>query len=186
MRERILDQATELIAEQGLAATTVDQIAERADIAQATFFNYFPTRANLVEALVARVIDLWNGVIDEAHASSASSADKIGTLFRVTAELTQGQHRVLRDLIAETTRTPAHSSSGLTRMRHVFRDDLAADQRRGLVRDDLAAATLADCVLGLYVSVLLFWTTEAEYPVTARLAEAECMALEMVSPRARL
>jgi AcrR family transcriptional regulator len=181
-RERILDEASQLIVEQGLAATTVDQIAERADIAQATFFNYFPTKAALIEALVGRAIDMWNGVIDQAHETAAPAADKIATLFRVTADLTQGQHRLLRDLIVETARAPAEAPSSLTLVRAFFRDDLAEGQARGEVRVDRDATTLADCVLGLYVSVLIFWTTEAEYPVVARLHDAAQMALELISP----
>jgi AcrR family transcriptional regulator len=182
MRERILDAASGLIAEQGLAATTVDQIAERADIAQATFFNYFPARAALVEALVARFIDLWNGVIEQAHDADTSTAGKIEMLFQVSADLTRGQHRLLRDLLIETTRAPAHAPGGLARMRAYVRDDLAVGQERGEVRTDRAPAVLADCVLGLYVSVFVFWSTETEYPVADRLHEAAHMALEMISP----
>jgi AcrR family transcriptional regulator len=184
-RERILDVASELIVEQGLAATKVDQIAERADIAQATFFNYFATKAALTEALVTRVIDQWNGIVDQAHAAETSAADKVSSLFSLTADLTLGQHRLLRDLIVETTRAPADSPSGLTRMRAFFRDDLADGQLQGEVRVDRDAETLADCVLGLYVSVLIFWTTaESDYPVADRLHEAAQMALEMIRPRA--
>ena len=185
MHERILDVASALITEQGLAATKVDQIAERADIAQATFFNYFPTKAALTEALVTRVIDQWNGIVDRTHAAEASAADQIDSLFRLTADLTLGQHRLLRDLIVETSRAPADSPGGLTRMRAYFRDDLADGQAQGEVRDDRDAETLADCVLGLYVSVLIFWTTaEPDYPVADRLHEAAQMALEMIAPRA--
>lgn len=182
MRERILDEASALIAEQGLAATTVDQITERVDISQTTFFNYFPNKAALVDALVARLVDVWNRVVDEAHAADAPAADKVATLFRTTAELTHSQHRLMRDLIVETTRAPADAPSGLARMRAFFRDDLAEAQTRGEIRGDHDAETLADCVLGLYVSVLLFWTTEADYPIAERLRRASEMAVELVTP----
>lgn len=185
LRERILDGASVLIADQGLAATTIDQIADRADISQATFFNYFATKALLVEALVGRLVDQWNGVVDTAHSADGSALDKVAMLFGITADLTHSQHRLLRDLIVEATRTPLDAPTGLTRMRAYFRDDLAQGQAQGHIRTDHDPATLADCVLGLYVSALLFWTTEADYPIAERLDEAARMATEMISGPAR-
>jgi len=40
-RTRILDAALALFLEQGYAATSVDEIAERADVARRTLFNHF-------------------------------------------------------------------------------------------------------------------------------------------------
>ena len=44
LRERIVDAAAGLIAQQGLCNTTVDHIAEACDIAQATFSTTSPPR----------------------------------------------------------------------------------------------------------------------------------------------
>src|ERR1700704_2256811 len=43
-REAIVSAAFELFAAKGYAETTIDEIAERADIAPRTFFRYFPTK----------------------------------------------------------------------------------------------------------------------------------------------
>src|SRR5438270_5428654 len=68
-RDAIVSAALELFEERGFQATTVDEIAARADIAPRTFFRYFPTkeavlfaraaddRAKLVAALDARPFD---------------------------------------------------------------------------------------------------------------------------------
>jgi AcrR family transcriptional regulator len=184
LRERIVDAADTLIAEHGLAQTTVDQIAELADIAQTTFFNYFPTKAAVVDALVERLIDQFNEVVDQAHGADSSIAHKIETLFRMSADLTEGQHRVLRDVIAEAVRTPRHHhEQSLSRMRDLFTGDIAAAQERGEARDDSSAESLADAVLGLYVSVVLFWSTDAAYPVADRLRSSAQLAIDLIAPR---
>lgn len=47
-RLAIEDAALELFAERGYEATTVDDIAERADVSVTTLFRYFPTKAEIV------------------------------------------------------------------------------------------------------------------------------------------
>src|ERR1041385_8301006 len=47
-RQAIIDAAFELFLERGFAPTTIDEIAERADIAPRTFFRYFPTKESLL------------------------------------------------------------------------------------------------------------------------------------------
>jgi AcrR family transcriptional regulator len=182
LRERIIDAADSLIAEQGLAQTTVDQIAELTDIAQTTFFNYFPSKADVVNALVERLIDRFNDVVDEAHDADSSIVHKIEILFRMSADLTEGQHRVLRDIIAESVRSPRiRGERSFNRMRVLFADDIAAAQARGEARRDRSAESLADAVLGLYVSVMLFWSADAAYPVADRLRTSADLAIDLVT-----
>jgi AcrR family transcriptional regulator len=184
LRERIVDAANTLIAEQGLAQTTVDQIAELCDIAQTTFFNYFPTKAAVVEALVDRLITQFNAVVDEADDPGRPITHRIDALFTITAEQTEGQHRVVRDIIAETVRSSrASGRQSLLRLRDLFAADLAAAQARGEVRDDRSADSLTDAVLGLYVSVMLFWSTDAGYPVADRLRSSARLAADLVAVR---
>ncbi|MEU8030846.1 TetR family transcriptional regulator [Streptomyces sp. NPDC049099] len=47
-REAIRTATYELIREQGYDATTVDQIAERAEVSPSTVFRYFPTKEDIV------------------------------------------------------------------------------------------------------------------------------------------
>jgi len=49
-RARILTAARELFLAQGFEATTIDQIAERADISKRSFFDYFPAKEDLIAA----------------------------------------------------------------------------------------------------------------------------------------
>ena len=47
-RATIRSEAIRLFSEQGFAATTVEQIAEAADISASTFFRYFPTKEAVI------------------------------------------------------------------------------------------------------------------------------------------
>jgi AcrR family transcriptional regulator len=53
-RERLLAAATAVFAERGLAAGTTKAITERAGVAEGVLFHYFPTKTDLVIAVLAR------------------------------------------------------------------------------------------------------------------------------------
>jgi AcrR family transcriptional regulator len=55
-RERILDAALELFSKQGAHATTMNEVARRADVSPTTVSNHFATPDSLLEAVVARVL----------------------------------------------------------------------------------------------------------------------------------
>jgi AcrR family transcriptional regulator len=51
VRRRIYEAAFALFLEKGFDATTVDEIAERADVGKGTVFNYFPRKTSFLAAL---------------------------------------------------------------------------------------------------------------------------------------
>jgi AcrR family transcriptional regulator len=55
-RERILDAAIEVFAERGYEASTAE-IAARAGVGEATLFRRFPTKDDLITAIVAMMLD---------------------------------------------------------------------------------------------------------------------------------
>ena len=56
-RGAIRDAAMRLFAEHGFAGTTIDQIAEAANVSRATVFTYFPTKEEIVFGEGGAVID---------------------------------------------------------------------------------------------------------------------------------
>ncbi len=52
-RKALLDAALELIGEQGVYDTRVEDVTERADVGKGAFYNYFDSKTALVAALVA-------------------------------------------------------------------------------------------------------------------------------------
>ncbi|WP_099020994.1 TetR/AcrR family transcriptional regulator [Mycolicibacterium palauense] len=60
-RETIRREALRLIEENGYAATTVDQIAEAAEVSPSTFFRYFPNKSALLipDQLMGPIIDYF-------------------------------------------------------------------------------------------------------------------------------
>lgn len=66
--EKILQTAQKLFAANGIEKTTIDEIAQKAQVAPATIYNYFKTKEQLVVSVAQELIDtslkekkkLWN------------------------------------------------------------------------------------------------------------------------------
>lgn len=95
-RRRIYEAAIKLFNDKGFDATTVDEIAETADVAKGTFFNYFPRK----EAVVHYLFEEWTALGEEILADSGRSAqERIIELF-VQAAASFGDQRELARTVA--------------------------------------------------------------------------------------
>lgn len=184
LRERIMAAAAELIRVQGAGPTTVGQIAERADISQTTFFNYFGSKGQLVDALLGRMVAGFDAMMRQPGVTDGSAAGRVQALFDVSAALTEAQLQLLRDLIGAAIREPsAATDSRFEYLRTSLIADLSGGQSAGDVRADVPADALAETVLGMYVGVFLFWTTlpSPDYPAAERLRTSGRLAVEVVT-----
>nr|WP_307800919.1 TetR/AcrR family transcriptional regulator [Actinomadura violacea] len=159
-REKLFTAAIELIAESGLAATTVDQIADRAGVAKGTVYYNFGSKAALFSALLEYGVDRLAGALRDA-ASGRPPLDALEAV--VSAELAFiGEHESFaRLLIAETWRSGGdwQHTARLIRERAI---GVVADVLRGAVeagdlRADLDTGTAASAVFGMVLTVALDW-----------------------------
>ncbi len=93
VRECILSVAMARFVRQGFDDTTVDQIAEDADVAQKTFFNYFPTKQDLFHRLAEDRIDEFCQILEEERQGWGSTQDKLEHCFLRLSELLEERKR---------------------------------------------------------------------------------------------
>lgn len=70
------EAATELFLEQGYQATSIDEIASRAGVSRATFFNYFETKAEVLLVEIDRALDHFGSAL-EASGDLRGAIDKV-------------------------------------------------------------------------------------------------------------
>lgn len=81
-RAALLAAARELFAARGLERTTIAEIAERADIAIGSFYNYFPTKEELLEALLEAELAAQVEVLRRRQAQAGDPAEKVSIAHR--------------------------------------------------------------------------------------------------------
>jgi AcrR family transcriptional regulator len=184
VRQRIMEAAMARFVAQGFDATTVDQIAEDADVAQKTFFNYFPTKQDLFRQLAEDRIDELQEILEEERGGGGSTPDKLAHGFVRLSELIEQRGALGRDLVAEVMRARSVGDTGedVSRLHQSFGEILRDGQQAGDVRRDHPVQFLTEMVVGCFGAVMTNWLHTPDYPVKDRLAATAAFLGEAISP----
>lgn len=184
VRAGLLSAARRLYARQGVAGTTMDDIARLAGVSRATAFNYFPSKHLLLEALVHEMEARFLQAIEAQLGEPGTAAARVRALFSWTAKRVCDAPDLSRVLIgaSETTFGATHDSGVRTaRVHRALMRVLEAGRREGNVRTDLSCEILAEIVGGSYAGMLHAWRVGRRYPLARRLGEAAKALEELLS-----
>ena len=154
----LAEAASELFLEQGYHQTSVDDIATRAGVSRATFFNYFPAKADVL---------FWD-VDNTLEAIEAMVADGVEPLTAIATHASTIAHTD-RPLIATQAETMAV-------MEDVWRVGPARVERlRKIVAGQFPDSFTHWQVTAAIVSAALSWATDANNEKTLAVALQESL-----------
>jgi AcrR family transcriptional regulator len=174
VRERILEAAVWLCETQGYEATTVTEIARRADIAYGTFFNHFPSKLELLRAISDRALqDLFENV-EEVRKQPGSFDDHLIALFESSAQRAEAKGPQMRELTGAMMALafPETAGSENRRIRLAFRGILEDGLAAGEIAEAADLDTLTEVVVGTWYSMFLSWVHFDAYPLRERASRA--------------
>lgn len=187
LRAHIYDVARQLFVAQGFERTTVEQIAQTADIAPATFFNHFQNKNALLAEMTTDVVDRLQAMLTEQFAASASAEERLrGFVARAVAQIVLNRG-MARDVLLELVRAeskPGDPPPYLARVHEPFASLLREGQECGEVRRDQDAPFLAEMVVGMLNAAVAAWLSDPDYPIEERLPQAGSFAWDAVRRRA--
>jgi AcrR family transcriptional regulator len=82
-RARLLDAAKRVMAGKGVEGTTVAEIAAAADVAPGTFYNYFTTREEILDAVAESLIEEFRRVMAAIQRTIDDPAERIAVAIRL-------------------------------------------------------------------------------------------------------
>lgn len=132
-RERVVDAAREVFAEQGLDAST-NEIARRAGVGVATLFRRFPTRDDLVGAVFADKMAAYLAAAEEALAEPDAWEGFCGYIERVCRM--QSDDRGFADVLTLTFPTAKGLEAERRRAAHALAELIERAQATGRLRKD--------------------------------------------------
>ena len=189
-RKAILDAAASLLVANGLAATSVDAVAQRAGIAKGTVYLYFESRSDLLAALRSRYAE---GLADRArsileHADPADPGSVTDTFERLAAELLDYVHANQRLYHVLFHEAPGHQEQAREPLPHLVARLLSQAMDQGALTPTDAGVLAGFLLDGLHGAMLpLAHQDQPRVPASVgeilrRLLAAARPATHMITP----
>jgi AcrR family transcriptional regulator len=157
-RQLLADTARRLFAERGFEQVSVAEVAREADVAEATVFNYFPTKEDLVFSGLERFEDeLLSAVRDRAPGDSILHA--FGRFVLEPRGFLAAREEHAAERLLEISRMIAQSPALLAREQHIFAgytESLARAiaKETGAAPDDPRPAVAAAALIGVHRALI--------------------------------
>jgi len=150
-RETIQQHALRLFRQQGYTETTIEQIAEAAEISPSTFFRYFPTK----EALV--LDDDYDPLLIQAFEAQPPGLSLIQALRNAVkvgmSEISEEARSAVRERMLLAMNVPEVRAASLNQMMNTMQMITAlVSKRTGRAEDDFYVLTFAGSVIGAFMS----------------------------------
>ncbi len=176
VRTRIIDAAVELFDAKGVAATTVAEICDAADVAEKTFFNHFASKPDMVREVARVKLDETIAMIAEAGAAAASVGEgRVERFFRLLADRVEAAGPMRRELLSALVHVAHEAGTGPAQARTLHgaftallappRARRADAEPRGRRADGAVAVEL---VLGAFYALMLSWANIEKFPFRKR------------------
>lgn len=156
MRGRILDAAIACFLERGFDATTIDEIAARADVARATVFNHFAEKRDLLSAYLTRRREELVDLLRSEARADVGARQQLYDALDLIATFNERDEAEARELINAWWRTGG-TTAREPYTAFVLADVIAAGQRSGEFRAEIDPALVGGLILDAYAGLLLRW-----------------------------
>jgi AcrR family transcriptional regulator len=153
VRDATLDTTAALVAEHGLRAVTMSQIAEQTGIGRATLYKYFPDVDAILHAWHERHIASHLKRLGELRDQPGEPEERLEAMLETYALI---RHEQGDDELAARLHHADHISRAEKHLTDLVRNLLADAAKAGKVRDDVPAGELASyCIHALAAAVNL-------------------------------
>jgi len=184
-RRELLTAATRVLAEKGLHATKVGDIAAAADLGVGTFYLHFPDKETLFDAVVEETVRRLKATVDVARASASGAREQMlasnAAFFRFALE----NREVFKIVFGHA----AAYNDLIRRAQALFIADIERTIRDGIASGTfgpLPPAVVAQAVIGMATQVLSWWTEHESVPIETLIETTSTLALGgIVSPPAK-
>jgi AcrR family transcriptional regulator len=153
-RAAIRREAMRLFREHGYEETTVEQVAEAAEVSPSTFFRYFPTKEDVV------LVDEYDGLIVAAFRAQPPELTPVQAIRKALGEvmgnLTPEEQADEDERLRLSREVPELRAARLDELIRTMRlVATVVGERVGRSADDPAVLAFAGAVIGVAMSVLL-------------------------------
>ena len=174
-RARLLAAANELFVARGYDATTMDDIAARADVSRATAFNYFPRKDDFLRAWIDGRRRAIAGLLAAEQARPIPTAERLRHALSELCAMLERDAGASRALLRAWVRAGGQLQPDASATAELFAATVRFGQAQGDVRADVDAGLAGRLLLDAYAGAIIRWAAGAD-----GLAGAVDAALDIV------
>ncbi len=171
IRNAIFKTAQKLFVDKGFENTSVEDITERVDIAQSTFFNYFPRKEDLLAEIFKRKIPFLKRKCQEILELDVHIKTKINKIFSTTARIAAKHENITRAMLIKNFTTLNNQQyDGI--FFEDFRNSLSLILKQGQaedhIRKDISPIKLANMLEGVFTLFVIDCLIKKTYCMSSR------------------
>lgn len=157
-RARIFKAAVQLFREKGFEATTIDDITERADVAKATFFNYFPRKEAVLGFLSEEQLAKADEFAETIMAEKKPARVKLIELLQRIASVYEEEPELSQYVMRESMKR-AHTPTDAVHLHwhKLLTGLLDQGQQTGEFRRDVDPSRAVYVVGSVYMGTVFMW-----------------------------
>jgi AcrR family transcriptional regulator len=163
-RSEIRDAALEIFARKGFENTTVQEIADKANISKGTIYLYFKTKEDILDAASQEILQQLEGELLQALDGLSDPSDKLSALIKQALDITPEFEQIfavhmeirlfhLRNKAYENV--IRHLEETLIRFRLIVTEIIEQGKDQGVFRSKVNAQALAICLLGIIDGIVM-------------------------------
>jgi TetR/AcrR family transcriptional regulator, cholesterol catabolism regulator len=156
VKENLYTAAVDLVARKGYDETSIDEIAERADVARATFFNYFHRKEDLISEWGDRRRAALMVSLEAASSYGAGPVEQLVQCMDVLAELNEEERALTVAMLPAWVRA-GRPIVEVPHLAHVFAAIVQQGLDEGELQSDLSAERLGTVLRDIYFGALYRW-----------------------------
>jgi len=175
-RNRIFSAALELFVDRGFEATSVEEIAKRADVGKGTVFNYFPKKTSFLGAAYQRWLDRLTQDLGPVETWEGSAHEQLERMFNYLVDLSM-EHRALSRLVIFESMRQIHlhraeagptgrvdgpdamEEEGFRLLENITRQVIRRGKDAGEIRPEVQEGPAASVIAATAFHTLIRWLT---------------------------
>jgi AcrR family transcriptional regulator len=175
---RIVECAVALFVSRGYDSTTMEDIGERADVARATVFNYFPRKEDIVFEWIARLRAELEKILAGGEQEATDTASRLRRAFRALAHAYEDDPDTGRAMVRAFLRVGGPLVAQASESPALLADTIRSGQEQGDIQPDVDPTRAGLLLFDAYLGSLYRWVNEEDEPPA--LEESLTAALDLV------
>ena len=156
-RARILRASRKLFSAGGYESTTLEDVAERADVSKTTLYNYFPNKESLLIGIAEEELDQIRHLISHDLKDEKNAVEKIRRVLEVFILDSIPYINLSRKITYLNSCEGSPLFATRMDMIKIFHELVLEAQEQGTLRKDIDPSDIVDIIMSVYLMAQFQW-----------------------------